>query len=188
MHHISISSSSGLQATKIEEVSLAAPTRSVSGHESAKNSSSAHKETLRNTVKETDLVWCHDFFGKVSIQSKSSSLSRSNTRRLGAKATTNEKIITIMPIFFRKTLELRFRNSFGQISRTLSTYPILENSAPIFQICITGDLHGLQVALSSGNVSPFVLDQYGLTLLHVSPLQSSRSNQYLIDYVLVCGV
>lgn len=63
-------------------------------------------------------------------------------------------------------------DSFGRVSRTLSTYPILESTAPIFAICRNGDLQGLQVALSSGSVSPFVLDEYGETLLHVGPLPS----------------
>lgn len=79
-----------------------------------------------------------------------------------------------MPAFLRKTLELRFLHSFGKISRTLSTYPTLEDTAPIFQICKSGDLIGLQVALSSGSVSPFVLDEMGQSLLHVGPLPSQQ--------------
>ena len=61
-------------------------------------------------------------------------------------------------------------NSLGQISRTLSTYPILANEAPIFDLCRQGDILGLQAALSSGTVSPFVLDKYGWSPLHVSSL------------------
>lgn len=79
-----------------------------------------------------------------------------------------------MPIFSRKALELRFRSSFGQISRTLSTYPILESTAPIFHICRMGDLKGLQVALSTRSISPFVLDEKGQSLLHVSSLPSQQ--------------
>lgn len=164
MHHIRISSSAGLRSTTIEEPSLAsAPIRSVSHRVQTPSSSS--RVGFRNTVKETHLVWYRGFFGSVSIHFKSTSLSRPDARSPGIKAITNEKIITITPILLRKTIELRFLNALGRISRTLSTCPILEHTAPIFEICRRGDLQGLQVALSSGSVSPFVLDEKGWSLL-----------------------
>ena len=49
-------------------------------------------------------------------------------------------------------------------------YPILEYGAPIFDTCASGDLEGLQLALTSGTVSPFVLCENGWSLLHVSSL------------------
>ena len=60
--------------------------------------------------------------------------------------------------------------SLSRISRTLNIYPIVEWIAPIFAICHRGDLQGLQALLSSGTVSPFVLDDSGRSLLHVSLL------------------
>lgn len=168
MHQISISSSNGLQAMTIEEPALAAPIESVSQKERVQSLSPTGEYSFRNTAKESNLVWYRGFFGTVKIQFRSNSPTPSNTRRHEIKATNKEKIITITPILLRKTLELRLQNSFGRISRTLSTYPVLEDRAPIFEICREGDLQGLQVALSSGSVSPFVLDEDGWSLLHVS--------------------
>ena len=176
MHHINISSSRGLQAITIEEPPLKAPIRSVSRHEGLQTVSSTSKEIFRSTAEETHLVWYDGFFGSIRIQTKSTSRRLSITRRSENKATTDEKIVTIMPVFLRKAFELRLLNSLGRIMRTLSTYDILEFEAPIFKTCSKGDLRGLQVALSSGNVSPFVVDEHGWTLLHVSssPIQHNQ--------------
>ena len=167
MHHINISSSGGLQATTIENPSLEEPIRSISRYEGVQSLSSTTKGVSRSLAEETHFVWYRGFLGSIRVQVKSTSLRIPNTRRDEDKATTNEKIITILPVFLRKALELRLSNSFGRIMRTLSTYNILEDEAPIFKTCSRGDLRGLQVALSSGNVSPFVTDKFGWTLLHV---------------------
>lgn len=170
MHSISISSSGALQATNIEQSSLAPATNSVSQYESVQIPISNHRDICRITAKETNSVCYHGFFGRVDILSKSISLSPSKNRAPEKRAASEEKTLRITPTFLRKTFELRFLNSFGQIPRTLNTYPILAYGAPIFDLCWQGDIPGLQVALSSGTVSPFVLDQHGRTLLHVSSL------------------
>ena len=157
-----------MHATGIEESALVAPIEAVSREEIAQNLPSVPGDAFRNPTKETNLVWYRGVFGSVNIQLKSKYLPRSNARRSGTQALTNEKTISITPIYLRKTFELQFLHSFGRISRTLSTYPILEYRAPIFEIIRKGDLHGLQLALSSGSVSPFALSENGLSLLHVS--------------------
>lgn len=172
MHSIDISSSGALQATNIEQP-LAEATNSVSQYERVQIPTSNHRGIFRTHAKETNSVWYHGFFGRVDIQSKSTSLSPSKKRTLESSASSEEKTIRITPLFLRKTLELQFLNSFGRISRTLTTYPILESGAPIFRLCEQGDIDGLQVALSSSTVSPFVLDERGWTLLHVSSLARS---------------
>ena len=172
MHSVSISSSGALQATTIEQPPLAEPTASLLQHERVKIPSSIHSGIFRTTAKETNLVWYRGFFGSVEVQFKSTSLSTSTNRRPEKTATSEERIIKITLIFLRKILELRFLNSFGRMSRTLKTYPILPDRAPIFQLCMEGDIQGLQVALSSGTVSPFVLSKGGFSLLQVSPWPS----------------
>ena len=170
MHHISLPSSGGLKATVIEEAPLAAPNKSLSRLESVPNLLCTSKDMSGLATKETSLVWYYGLFGTVKVQSKSRSLNRPNTRKPESKVVTNEKIITVTPFLFRKTFELRVSNSFRGISRSLSSYPVLEGRAPIFDICRSGDLQGLQVALSSGDISPFVLNKAGLSLVHVSLL------------------
>ena len=172
MHSISLKQSGVLQASTIEENSSARPVISVSRCERVDKSPSSLPGVCRTTAKATNLVWYRGFFGRIDIQFKSNHLSRSDSRRLGIKAISEEKIIRMTPFCLRRTFELRFWNSFGHISRTLSTYYILENGSPIFKMCEYGDIEGLQVVLSSGNVSPFVLDESGCSLLHVSLLPS----------------
>ena len=168
MHQISLPSSGGLKATITEEASLAAPQDSVSRRESLPNLVYTSKDSSGIAIKETGLVWYNGMLGSVKVQSKSRSLNGPKSRKPKFKVVTDEQIITVTPTFSRKTFELRVLNSFGGISRSLSTYPVLSSEAPIFDICTRGDLLGLQVALSSRGVSPFVLDQYGWSLLHVS--------------------
>ncbi len=169
MHSIGVLKTSVLQAGAIEETQSAGLVNSISRCERVNKSSSSLTGVFRTTAKETHLVWYRGFFGSVNIQFKSTHLSRSDSRRLGNKAISEEKIIRITPMFLHKTFELRFWNSFGHISRTLSTYYILEDMS-IFKMCIYGGIEDLQAFLSSGNVSPFVLDPYGWSLLHVSLL------------------
>lgn len=169
MHSISISSTGHLQATTIDQPSPAGPINSVTRHEGVQGPpSSTRRGTLRTTAKEINFLWYRGFFGRVDVQCKSISLGNSKYRNSESKAISEEQIIRIQPLLLRKIFELRFMSSFGRISRTLTTYPVLEYGAPIFDICQSGDLQGLQVALSSGTVSPFVVDESGWSLLHVS--------------------
>ena len=175
MHHISLPSSGGLEAKVVEKASLAAPNKTVSRRGSLPNLLCTSKDMSEITTEETSLVWYHGIFGSIKVQSKSRSLNRPNIRKPESKVVTNEQIIAVTPILFRKTFELRVLDSVGGISRSLNSYPILEGRAPIFDICRNGDLQGLQVALSSGDVSPFALSQGGLSLIHVSLLQKFPS-------------
>ena len=176
MHSISISSSSDLLGTTIEKSSLAEPIQSVSRHETLPQQCFPHRHTLRANSKETHSVWYRGSFGSVDIRVKSTSLNTSKSRRTGNRAVLEETAIKIRPPFLRKTLELRLLSSLGHISRTLRTYPILDFSAPIFKICATGHLRGLQATLSSGTISPFVTDEMGRSLLHVRSGSGSKSS------------
>ena len=170
MHSISVSSSAALGAKAIEETSQAGPINPVSRCERVESLTT--RRTFDTTTKETNHLCYDGFFGLVNIKSKSTFLSRSRVHRLVDKRVLQDKTIRITPLFLRKTLELRFMHSFGHISRTLRIYPILEYGAPIFEFCRRGDLQSLQIALTSGTISPFITDPHGWSLLHVSLLPS----------------
>lgn len=145
------------------------PTVAGSQHDRASSPSSyTSKNSILSSTKETYYNWYQGLFGFIVVRTKSKSLKRSDSRWNDNRAVVNEKTIKIKPSFMRQVLELQLVNSFGRISRTLSTYHVLEWNAPIFKMCKDGDLEGLQVAMSSGGISPFVVDEYGETLLHVS--------------------
>ena len=78
-----------------------------------------------------------------------------------------ETIITIKPSFIRYAFEIRFENGLYSIPRALRIYPTLKYRAPIFESTSKGDFDSLVLALRHGNVSPFVQDEYGHSLLHV---------------------
>lgn len=168
MHSIGLSGSGVLQATTVEETSLADSIPSVSTQQAVEDLSCTSQSTFCNIAEVKNYVWYRGFFGRIDIQSKSTSLRRSNARKLGNRVISEEEIVRFTPSFSRRALELRLVNSFGQISRTLRTYTTLEEDAPIFRICMLGDLQVLQALLSSGTVSPFVSDNIGWSLLHVT--------------------
>jgi len=126
------------------------------------------KQPRRFIVQETDKTWYNGILGSVRTHKKSTrSIYSSTTRQNQTEVVKEESSIIINSSFLRRGLELLFLNSFGQISRSLNIYPVLMANDPIFQLCKKGDIDGMQVAFSGGCLSPFVLDQYGSTLLHV---------------------
>ena len=171
MYSIGTSGSGAPRAITIEEKPLADSVRSVSRPKGVENRTLTPRSTFGTTRRETHQVWYQGFFGRVDIRYKSTSLSRSNDRRFRNKAAVfEEEVVRISPILLRKIFELRFVTSLSRIPRTLNIYSIIDWRAPIFDICCSGDLQGLQAMLSSGTVSPFVSDDSGRSLLHVSLL------------------
>ena len=114
------------------------------------------------------VLWYGGIFGTITLRKTS---KYSQTVKAGASGKiplVNKTVWTFRPSFISFTLQLLYARSFGYVSRNLNTYPVLSGSDPIFSICLDGDLSGLQTALSRQRVSPFVTDESGWTLLHVS--------------------
>ena len=109
-------------------------------------------------------------FGSITTQRKSKRLS--SNRNVWPDETCDiqeERITRIIMPFLQRAFEIRLNTSLGQVSRTLSFYAVLPLDAPVFKMCHDGDTGGLQKLFSSSNISPFVQDEYGRTLLHVCP-------------------
>lgn len=88
-------------------------------------------------------------------------------RAFDQKISLEETSIAIAPKLVRRRFELLRKIQFGQISRTLNVYPVMAWASSLFQMCRSGDIHGLQAAFGDGGVTPFVLDEHGFTTLHV---------------------
>lgn len=120
------------------------------------------------TVEQTDRTWYNGILGSVRVHRK---LKRGDTSSTNRQSQTGiaieEDLFMINPSFMRQSFELRFCNSFGRIARSLNIYPVMMEDDPIFKMCQRGDKDGMEVAFSGGNMSPFVLDNCGRTLLHV---------------------
>ena len=79
--------------------------------------------------------------------------------------------LAFIPSFFSRWIELRLRHDFDRIWPVLTTYPVIErglfDEPPIFLACQLGDIEGLESAFSDQGMTPFVVDEYGDSLLHV---------------------
>lgn len=149
---LSIIPKSGIQYTQQYEERALAP---------ATSSSAFHI-----TSKERDTIWYRGVFGSVAMREKWISTSTSGSRTVG-KPISAKKVLTMTSPFLRRTVELYFGASFASIPRALRVYQIIEYDAPIFDKCRDGDLEGIQNEFANGTISPFVVDQFGRTLLHV---------------------
>ena len=73
-----------------------------------------------------------------------------------------------MPSFFSRFIEYQSFNTCGFVQRALRIYPLIPKEHPIWSMCRKGDLKGIQVLLGTRQVSPFSVDRWGTSLLHVS--------------------
>ena len=111
-------------------------------------------------------------FGTIAWRSARSSITFG---RKGVKMnplSKTEDIVTFIPSFFSRCVELQFATGCGVVSRQLRTYSVVPRDHQIFIMCQEGNLKGMQDCLSEGKVSPFCVDGYGNSLLHVSMLLS----------------
>ena len=124
----------------------------------------------RRPTKATRTKWYDGVLGTLVVYTRSRYSSWPYESSSMEKETMQETSIRKTPRFVRRAFELCFVNYYGQISKTLRIYPVLTWNAPIFILCARGDMRGVQLALSSGKLSPFVVSTFGETLLHVSPM------------------
>jgi hypothetical protein len=85
-----------------------------------------------------------------------------------------ETIWKARPSFMSYVLEIRFMQSFDQISRSLNVYPVVTFTSTIKDSLKTGDLRSIQVALSNARISPLAIDEDGWSLLDVGVLTPSH--------------
>jgi hypothetical protein len=76
--------------------------------------------------------------------------------------------VGFIPSFFSRCIEIQYSNSFGVIDGAIRIYPLLSDDHPAFTICEIGDIVGLQACFSTGSLSPYSVDKFGRSLLHVS--------------------
>jgi hypothetical protein len=136
--------------------------------------SSTSTKASRPVIKREEVIWYRGIFGNVAVLKKARYSPALNSQIARKTPVIKEKLWRARPKLLSYALEMRYVQSFSHISRYLSIYPVLKRDAPIFLMCRAGNLEGVQDALSGGDMSPFVLDQSGGGLLHVSaPVKKS---------------
>ena len=118
-------------------------------------------------TKETEIWAYQGWFGYVTARSKTKSLQSEQ----GPEAeVSQERSILIASKFIRKAFEIRYCGNFGLLPKSLSCFPVLPETSDVFQWCELGDVDSLKDALTRREVSPFVTDERGQTLLHHATL------------------
>ena len=94
-------------------------------------------------------------------------------------AISQETSITLTVPLLRRALEIRWHAGLGSIPSQIMYFPVLPRETPVFRWCSEGDIECLKGAISRREVSPFVRDQSGKTLLHYAST-SCRSEMCLL--------
>lgn len=66
---------------------------------------------------------------------------------------------------------------YGEIHASLSTYPVVENWGKVKDLISSGNVVGLQEAFRNGQAHPFLRNNEGSTLLHVSPQPVTKAER-----------
>lgn len=168
MHHLLVSS--GIKAI-VDTTIDSLPSGRKSGLSSlpSVNQEFSHSPTRKRSSffelrRENSIEYHTGIFGSVTIYKKARN----------CQAFT----IVLQPAFLSRGFEIFLSRSYGQISGSLSVYPVIKQDDSLFELCQNGDIDGLKTTLSSRSLSPLVLDECGRTLLHVGSTQCNSHVKY----------
>jgi hypothetical protein len=116
--------------------------------------------------------------GKLLIRTVSESTRFINSETESPEMySTSTSSWAFMPSFCSRYVAYQSFKNCGFIQRALRIYPLIPNEHPIWLMCSGGDIKGLQELLSARQVSPFSVDEYGRTLLHVCHCTTPSKNK-----------
>lgn len=126
------------------------------------------KQNLRK--QSTDFYKYKSPFGKLYIRKKSRPASFSNDEEQAASKayTTTESDWVFMPSFYPRCIQIKYLNACGKVQGSIRTYPVIPFAHPVWYMCVGGDVQGMQKLFSERQISPYCVNETGLTLLHVS--------------------
>jgi hypothetical protein len=118
-------------------------------------------------------------FGRLLVRSttQSSNFDDKGELLLGAPYIKKESTWVLVPSFLSTCINYQWVNACGFIQRSIRIYPFLSNDHPIWDLCINGNLEGIQAVLSKGQISPFSVNKWGDTLLHVSIVMNEGTKE-----------
>jgi len=102
-----------------------------------------------------------------------------------ASKTKTTNTCVFVPSFASACVNYQYMNTCGFVQRSIRIYPIIPSNHPIWNLCYNGDLKGIQALLNEGQVSPFSVDRWGNTLLHVGIVMWETSKE-ITDIATVC--
>ena len=140
-------------------------------------SSSQSPRQSRTITTERILCWYTGILGNISLRTKSKVVGDTlSVHSVDRGSVCEERIIIFRPSFIKNQYELQSIDRCGKISRALSTDCVVDFKAPVFDMCRSGDIRGLEDAFTNRNVYLNVVNPLGMGLLHVSTLPKSLSS------------
>lgn len=97
------------------------------------------------------------------------SVSVCDTRRKRVQKTTYRFRLPFL--LTNRAWEVTISRPPGGWDTKFRTYNVIPQDSPLFKCCTGGNLQGVQALFSSGEASPFDVDNNGLTALHVGGLE-----------------
>jgi hypothetical protein len=73
-----------------------------------------------------------------------------------------------IPSFLSRCVQVKCASFLGSVERTLRICPILPDDHQAWDMCVQGDVTSIQELLRTREISPYAINKYGFTLLHVS--------------------
>ena len=125
------------------------------------------------------LTWYNGIFGIVTVKKKSKfANSALNISSVFTESMSEETGIILRPSLFKNCYKLHFMETLGNISRTLNVDRVVDYKDPIFKMCRSGDILGLEDAFRSKRASPDMVNPMGWGLLHVSSFLDYRPHWF----------
>jgi hypothetical protein len=116
----------------------------------------------------THKVVYRGFLGSITAKIQSQSKDFAEGEYSKEFYTRDEWSWVFIPSFLSCCVQVQCASSFGSVSRTLRTYPILSDDHPAWDMCLDGKVTSIQELFSTREISPYAIDKTGRTLLHVS--------------------
>jgi hypothetical protein len=133
---------------------------------------SERKPTSARVSRKQSIVFRNytALFGKLLVRSVSQSATFFSSRSQSTPEiySTNVTSWSFLPSFLSYGFEYQSFSRPGSIQRSLRIYPLIPKLHPVWKMCNSGNLEGIETLLTTGEVSPFSVDEVGNTLLHVS--------------------
>jgi hypothetical protein len=108
------------------------------------------------------------FLGSITARIQSQSEELDDGEHSKESYARDEWSLIFIPSFFSRCVQVQCVSSFGSVERTLRTCPILPDDHPAWDMCYAGDVTSIQKLFSTREISPYAIDRFGETLLHVS--------------------
>ena len=125
--------------------------------------------------QSTTCVWYKGLFGTLFVQQKRQHTSFDDARILSDEVPAKTETLWIfLPSFLSRCISFQSINACGSIQRSFRTYPLIAHDHPIWDMCRHGDIMGIQSVFSQRTTSPFCVNKFGKTLLHVRTHQQQR--------------